>query len=101
MRKQLVNMAGTNMAVNFDDFFIPYTTTLSLNWPYPKEKVLISAKANSGDEQQMADVGINPVFEVHLRDLKNWSLGTKFKTAFPDLVQNVRLVDDLAAAGDR
>ncbi|KXL50614.1 MAG: hypothetical protein FE78DRAFT_129597, partial [Acidomyces sp. 'richmondensis'] len=92
MRKQLVNMAGTNMAVNFDDFFVPYTTTLSLNWPYPKEKVLISNNANNGDDQQMLDVGINPVFEVHLRELTNWSLGTKFKAAFPDLVQNVRLV---------
>lgn len=101
MRKQLVNMAGTNMAVNFDDFFVPYTTTLSLNWPYPKEKVLISNNANNGDDQQMLDVGINPVFEVHLRELTNWSLGTKFKAAFPDLVQNVRLVDHPVSESNR
>jgi len=76
----------------FDNFFIPFTTTMSVNWPYEPTDTLLAA--GSGEE---GDVVINPVFERHLRRLENWSLGTAFKTAFPGLVDTYRLKID----GDR
>jgi hypothetical protein len=34
---------------------------------------------------------INPAFETHLRDLKNWSLGPSFTTVFPGFEKVVRI----------
>ncbi|KAK4121790.1 hypothetical protein N657DRAFT_647277 [Parathielavia appendiculata] len=62
----------------FDNFFIPFTTTLSLNWPYEDAYVLLASP--TGEELM-----INPVFEQHLAELKNWTLGPAFETAFPQL----------------
>ncbi len=37
---------------------------------------------------------MNPVFETHLRDLNNWSIGNMFKTEFPYLIdESVRIQD--------
>ncbi|KAI1799253.1 hypothetical protein F4811DRAFT_114955 [Daldinia bambusicola] len=60
----------------FDNFFIPFTTTISLNWPYePTDTLLQSPDGN--------ELLINPVFERHLRRFENWTLGEPFDTAFP------------------
>ena len=63
---------------HFDDFFIPYTIGLSLNWKGNPADVLL--KVDGDDEMR-----INPEFERHLRDLGNWSLGPEFHRAFPKL----------------
>ncbi|KAK4243940.1 AP-1-like transcription factor [Corynascus novoguineensis] len=62
----------------FDNFFIPFTSTLSINWPYEDAYVLLASP--TGDELM-----INPVFEQHLRKLENWTLGDAFERAFPGL----------------
>lgn len=64
----------------FDNFFIPYTTTLRLNWPYEDTDTLLQ----SPDGEELM---INPVFERHLRNLDNWTLGEPFAKAFPDLAE--------------
>ncbi|KAI9680687.1 MAG: hypothetical protein M1817_004127 [Caeruleum heppii] len=71
----------------FDDFFIPFTTTLSLNWPYESTDTLLSSPNSE-------EIMINPVFERHLRNLNNWSLGPAFAKAFPDLADTVRIKPD-------
>ena len=73
--------------IPFDTFFIPYTTTLSLNWPYEPTDTLISLP----DKQEPS---INPVFERHLRDLNNWSLGPAFARTFPMLAETARIKGD-------
>lgn len=70
----------------FDNFFIPFTTTLSLNWPYEPTDTLLS-----NDQGGEGEVVINPVFERHLRRLDNWSLGPAFAKAFPGLQDTYRL----------
>lgn len=62
----------------FDDFFIPFTTTISLNWPYEDTDTLL--RSPDGGE-----LLINPVFERHLRRFENWTLGEAFDVAFPRL----------------
>ncbi|KAK0639320.1 hypothetical protein B0T16DRAFT_338170 [Cercophora newfieldiana] len=62
----------------FENFFIPFTTTLRINWPYEDVDTLLR---NPVGEELM----INPVFERHLRRLENWTLGDAFVDAFPAL----------------
>ncbi|KAI2784075.1 hypothetical protein F4815DRAFT_267736 [Daldinia loculata] len=62
----------------FDNFFIPFTTTISLNWPYEATDTLLQ----SPDGNELL---INPVFERHLRRFENWTLGEPFDKAFPRL----------------
>jgi hypothetical protein len=68
----------------FQDFSFHYTNTLSLNWPYEPTDVLLPT---SGSDE----LCINPVFERHLLDLNNWSLGAEFRDAFPALCAGVRI----------
>lgn len=86
--------------VPFDDFFIPYTSTLSLNWRLPETSVLttghsspsnnphldVNTDSQTGDRLEQAPITISPAFEAHLRNLDNWSIGRSFEQIFPGLV---------------
>ena len=88
MRDRLVRDYNPNYL--FDNFFIPFTTTLSVNWPYEPTDTLLSSPETD-------DLMINPVFERHLRRLENWSLGPSFAKAFPGLADTFRVKTE----GDR
>lgn len=77
--------------VSFDDWFVPYTTTLSLNWDLPHDCILLPQKSANPDDPP--ELTLNPAFEHHLRDLVNWSLGSEFAKTFPDYVDGVRIKD--------
>ncbi|KAJ5135446.1 uncharacterized protein N7515_004724 [Penicillium bovifimosum] len=68
----------------FENWFIPFTSELSLNWPYEDTDCLLSA----GDSDELV---INPVFERHLRNLCNWSLGPCFAEAYPALADTAQI----------
>ncbi|KAL8769654.1 MAG: hypothetical protein Q9209_004451 [Squamulea sp. 1 TL-2023] len=85
--------------ISLDSWFIPYTTTLSLNWKYePCDTLLcIGTSCSSGDggNNNGGDgYSINPVFERHLRDLSNWTLGPAFEKAFPQLADTCTIKKD-------
>lgn len=61
----------------FNDFFVPFTDTLSLNWLYEETDVLI--------ETPDGELLINPVFETHMKRQDNWTLGEQFDRTFPQL----------------
>ena len=86
MRDKMVNLFPN---IPFDSWFIPYTTTLSLNWPYESTDVLISLPDSD-------ELSINPVFERHLRDLNNWTLGPAFAKAFPMLVETTKIKPEIS-----
>ena len=89
LRRRLIT---TGAPVKFEEFFVPFTTTLSLNWPYPNDQVLFINPTS--DATAPGAVRINPLFETHLRDIRNWSLGSNFQSTFPDLVdQSIRIED--------
>lgn len=83
--------------VVFDNFFVPYTATLSLNWPYEAADVLVprppAAIGSPGSSADEPEYSINPVFETHLRKLENWSLGPAFVEAFPEWKRLVKISD--------
>ncbi|GKU20966.1 unnamed protein product [Fusarium langsethiae] len=68
----------------FDNFFVPFTTTLSLSWPYEETDTLLQ-------DPESDELMINPVFERHLRNLDNWKLGDAFAKAFPNLAGTFNL----------
>ncbi|KAK3053991.1 hypothetical protein LTR09_004767 [Extremus antarcticus] len=77
--------------VDFEEFFIPFCAKLSLNWPHPRDTVLLY---NSNASNPEDGVMMNPAFETHLRDLGNWSMGTIFRSEFPYLIdESVRIQD--------
>lgn len=78
MRERLIRDYPPPKIFPFENFFIPFTTTLSLNWPYEDTDTLLQ-----GPESD--ELMINPVFERHLRRLENWTLGDAFAAAFPML----------------
>jgi len=78
------NLTGAGDNFPFENFFIPYTTTLCLNWPYEDIDVLLQ----SPDTEELM---VNPVFERHLRRLENWTLGDAFAKAFPGLLDTFNL----------
>ncbi|CEO59416.1 hypothetical protein PMG11_04092 [Penicillium brasilianum] len=68
----------------FENWFIPFTRDMDVNWPYEATDCLLSA----GDSEELI---INPVFERHMRSLSNWSLGPHFAEAYPGLVDTTRI----------
>ena len=83
MRDKMVRIYPS---IPFDEFFIPYTTTVSLNWPYERShEVLLRMTPGS------PELCLNPEFERYLRDLGNWSLGPAFLKAHPSLVDTFKL----------
>ncbi|KAH9908071.1 BZIP transcription factor [Xylariomycetidae sp. FL2044] len=78
----------------FENFFIPFTSTISLNWPYEPTDALLETPDGS-------ELLINPVFERHLRRLENWTLGDAFDKAFPMLRGTYNYKADGSAGGSR
>lgn len=67
-------------ACPFENFFVPFSSTLNLNWPYDDSCVLLASPA--GEELM-----INPVFEQHLARAENWTVGEAFEREFPVLAR--------------
>ncbi|KAF2666521.1 hypothetical protein BT63DRAFT_481035 [Microthyrium microscopicum] len=81
-------------SVPFDVFFVPYTTTFSINWPYSDDMCLAydtSVPVGPGGEQPLI---VSPLFEAHIRELNNWSLGPAFREEFPLWERFVRIRED-------
>jgi hypothetical protein len=69
---------------DFSNWLIPYTTGLSVNWPYEASSAVLPTN-------ESGELVINPVFEQHIRNLNNWSLGPAFAKAYPGLVDTMRI----------
>jgi hypothetical protein len=76
----------------FENWFLPFTSGLSVNWPYEPVDCLIS----TGDG---GITTINPVFERHARRLDNWTLGPQFQEAFPELVDTANFKEIKTSLG--
>lgn len=96
MREQLIREWAPPNEFPFENFFVPFTTTLSLNWPYEATDTLLQGPGEGSDELM-----INPVFERHLRRAENWSLGPAFAKALPMLEGTYNLsLDKNSSTGD-
>jgi len=68
--------------VRFDDFVSAYSLSFYVKWEYdPKSVVMVTKNDESGS------ILINPVYEEHLRQLKNWTVAEKFRRKFPKMAE--------------
>ena len=81
MRDKLTRVYSS---IPFDEFFIPYTTTVCLNWPFEDRDVLMPLPDSE-------DLVLNPQFERHLMDLGNWTLGDRFAKVHPQLADTFKI----------
>ncbi|KHN98237.1 uncharacterized protein MAM_03998 [Metarhizium album ARSEF 1941] len=77
MRERLAR-AWDPRRYDLDNWFIPFTTSLRVSWPYEETDALLMLPDSD-------EVVINPVFERHIRNPDNWRLGERFARAFPEL----------------
>jgi hypothetical protein len=85
MRERVIK-ANNPEVFYFDNFFLPFTSTLTLSWPYEEAHTLLR---NPDSDEIM----INPVFESHMRNLNNWKLGRIFAESFPMLADTCQYHD--------
>jgi hypothetical protein len=53
--------------VSFENFFIPFTTTVSLNWPYEPHDVLLPAsKVNTGTMSVVSSLRASSPYSTHV-----------------------------------
>ncbi|KAL7808354.1 hypothetical protein V8C44DRAFT_336154 [Trichoderma aethiopicum] len=86
MRERVIK-ANNPDVFYFDNFFLPFTSTLTLSWPYEEAHTLLR---NPDSDEIM----INPVFESHMRNLNNWKLGRIFAESFPMLADTCQYRPD-------
>ncbi|KAF2453601.1 hypothetical protein BDY21DRAFT_366881 [Lineolata rhizophorae] len=103
-------MVQSTPHISFDDFFVPFFSSLKVEWAQQAQDVLLPTLAPRADAEDDGAAGpgpssltsshvsvpeeqwvINPAFETQLRKLENWSLGPEFERAFPDLADTVKL----------
>jgi len=64
----------------FDDFAGAYSTSFFIRWDYDPNHVIITTAAADG-----GGILINPIYEEHIRQLRNWTVGDVFRRKFPEL----------------
>ncbi|KAI0112111.1 hypothetical protein GGR51DRAFT_557291 [Nemania sp. FL0031] len=74
---------------DFVTMFLPYTQTLSVNWPHGDDAVLRKTPNDT-------DVSINPDFQKHLINIDNWTLGDAFDRTYPALRGTYNLKSEAA-----
>ncbi|PNP41086.1 hypothetical protein TGAMA5MH_06956 [Trichoderma gamsii] len=85
MRERVI-LANDPSIFYFDNWFLPFTSTFTISWPYEEAHTLLR---NPDSDEIM----INPVFESHMRNLDNWKVGRAFAEAFPMLVDTCKFWD--------
>ena len=92
MRRKLILARTPGTQINFDDFFVSFTYTLSVNWPYPQNSCIKTTPSSVPGEPPV--VQLDPNFVEHISRLENWSLGPEFVSNFPELVdESMRIVE--------
>lgn len=76
----------------FENWFLPFTSGLSVNWPYePVDCLIITPEQD--------DPIINPVFQRHISRLDNWSIGPQFTATYPDLADTCTVREKVSSLG--
>ncbi|KAH6898114.1 hypothetical protein B0T10DRAFT_577616 [Thelonectria olida] len=82
--------------ITLDDCAAPYSSGFKLNWPYDPASVLLAASVNGNGTPEIT---INPVYEEHMRQIRNWTVGDAFRSKFPELSRLIDLDSGQASVG--
>ena len=77
-----------NGDIRFDDFAAAYSSHFIIKWDYDPDLVVIERRKEA--ESEKGQITINPVYEEHMRQIRNWTVGEAFRHKFPELA---RLID--------
>ena len=91
MRRKLYMARTPGTRPHFEDFFVTFTKTMSVNWPYPQSSCLNITPSSVPGE--LPSIELSRAFTDHITHLGNWSIGPAFASVFPELVdESVRVV---------
>ena len=68
--------------MKFDDFASAYSVSFGIKWDYDPNHVVMTT---TNDEH--GSILINPIYEEHLRQLRNWYVGDMFRRRFPEMAE--------------
>lgn len=69
-----------DQGITFEEYAHAYTLTFEINWPYKDETVLLNLPSS---QDSVSIYRLNPAFEQHIRDLNNWTVGSRYGQIFP------------------
>ncbi|KAF1951700.1 hypothetical protein CC80DRAFT_508621 [Byssothecium circinans] len=68
--------------VKYDDFASAYSSSFNVKWDYDPRHVIITTGSGEG-----AGILINPIYEEHVRQLRNWTVEGVFRRRFPEMTE--------------
>ncbi|KAG7146093.1 hypothetical protein HYQ46_005117 [Verticillium longisporum] len=77
-----------HLDITLDDWAAPYSSSFDVSWTYDPSLVVIACIAPDSGNPELS---INPVYDEHLRQLRNWTVGDVFRQQFPEIS---KLVDE-------
>ncbi|KAL2752008.1 hypothetical protein ACRALDRAFT_2030257 [Sodiomyces alcalophilus JCM 7366] len=75
--------------ITLDDWAALYSSSFNVSWPYDQSHVVIAM--TNPNEPGVTEYTINPVYEEHLRQMHNWTVGDSFRKRFPEIS---KLIDE-------
>jgi hypothetical protein len=70
-----------NQHITFEQYATAYTLTSDVNWQYGENLVFLEGVSSATSSSVWT---MNPVFEKHLRNLDNFSVGPTYKQLLPE-----------------
>jgi hypothetical protein len=73
-----------NQHITFDEYTDAFTLSFNVNWPYDDSLVILELN----DPETGLPGGsyqLNPVFEEHIRNMKNWTVDPRYRQHYPEL----------------
>ena len=86
MRRKLYLARTPGTRPHFEDWFVNFTRTLSVNWPYPPSSCLNITPSSTPGE--LPSIELSRAFIDHVTRLENWSIGPAFVSEFPELIDD-------------
>lgn len=82
--------------ITFDEYTDAFSLAFDVNWPYDDRHVILVEDVRGTTAKQYR---INPVFEQHIRNLGNWTVGPRYWQLYPEMGKAVE--DDIREFGER
>ena len=74
----------------FEHFSEVYSSNVSISWPHNESDIVVDLSATQDRAQATQAIHatqamINPIFERHIRNLDNWTVGEAFGRYYPEM----------------
>lgn len=68
----------------FEEFSDVYSSSVTISWPHNDSDIVIDLSGMHSPGQGTQAI-INPIFERHIRNLDNWTVGEAFGRFYPEM----------------